>query len=307
MRILHAGMWTHGWFTEHYIARAFERAEHAVERFDESRYNGAALVDKCRIMLPDVLLFHKLNLVGTGSWPDYPERHIEILGKLKGYCGAVVCWQFDLMLAPSWERRFEWAKKVAPHIDLFAATDGGAARLLPNGVVIRQGAPDDVDDSCPFDLPFTCDVLFLGSQYGDRVSLVQKLKAAFPAARFVNDARGGDLARIVRSARFVIGPHWPSADHYWSNRIYVVTGNGGLFAAPEIVGMRDEGWVPGVNYLALPSSLPEMIDTLQKTVRDTPPLAFEPIRRAGYEHAQGKCSYDARVAELLDKVNQCRR
>ncbi|HEV3022558.1 MAG TPA: glycosyltransferase [Pirellulales bacterium] len=115
----------------------------------------------------------------------------------------------------------------------------------------------------------------------------------------VHGVRGRELTRLVRSFRLVVGPHVPHFTGYWSNRIYVVTGHGGLFAAPAVPGMSDEGWRPGVNYLELPLEPQAMAETLAEYLAADDEGWLESVRRAGFEHASGLCTYDVRVRELL--------
>jgi hypothetical protein len=82
----------------------------------------------------------------------------------------------------------------------------------------------------------------------------------------------------------------------------VVAGHGGLFAAPKVPGMSDEGWRPGVNYLELPLAPQAMAESLAEQLAADDEGRLNSVRRAGFEHANGACTYDARVRELLQHL-----
>ena len=212
---------------------------------------------------------------------------------------TVICWLFDLLCAEFSHERFAWAEQVSAACDLFATTDGYTAPKLANAAVVRQGVPDDVDLTASWPTEYRGDILFLGTPYRDRWPLIEKLTRRFgPRFTCVRDCRRAALTELVRSYRICLGPHYPHFGGYWSNRIYVVTGHGGLFAAPPVDGMQYEGWQPGVNYLPLPLDPDGIVDALDEYLqRDQGELRS--IRHAGFEHAPASCSYDRRVFELL--------
>ena len=96
------------------------------------------------------------------------------------------------------------------------------------------------------------DLAFIGQLYGER-----ETKRSHPLQRelqrqVISQVFGRELSSAIRRHRIIIGPRYPSAPGYWSDRIYVVLGHGGFFLAPEIEGMRDEGFVPA--YITLRSA-----------------------------------------------------
>jgi hypothetical protein len=305
MKIVYLGAFSLPHNTECYIANAFERLGHELVRLEETTSDQASIVAACRRHEPDLLLFAKARFrEANHGWPDDAEPIRRMIAAVRPHVGRVVCWVFDLLAREFRQERFQWAARVAEACDSFATTDGATAPQLPNAVVIRQGMPDDVDRSCPWrpaPSPIGGDVLFLGCAYQDRQVLVEALGRRFSgASRFcvVNNVRSSGLTRLVRSYRFVVGPHYPYFAGYWSNRLYVVTGHGGLFAAPAVQGMDAEGWLPGRNYLELPLEPRAMAAQLEEYLRwDT--TSLDEIRRTGFEHAGTACTYDRRVQELL--------
>ncbi len=190
---------------------------------------------------------------------------------------------------------------------MFATTDGTAASRLQHGVCVRQGVPDDVDETCPWSVGYEGSVLFLGELYEERAAFGLALQDLF-GARFCHarNVRCGDLTRLVREHKVIVAPNWPRVSDYWSNRIYVVTGHGGLFVGPTIEGMAREGWVPGVNYLALSDDVMDVARIVADMHTVAVPDGYEAVRRAGYAHARAHCTYDARVADLVRHIEATR-
>jgi hypothetical protein len=301
MNILYLGAFHHPFTTESEIARALERAGHDVTRLEESEANEANIAAAAEALHPDVLLLAKGRSEEAGrEWPNDASAVVRLIERVRPAVGRVACWTFDLLAAEFSPQRFAWAHAIAPACDLFATTDGYAAPKLPGAVVVRQGAPDEIDAEAGWPEEYEGDVLFLGMPYDDRRRLVDACFARFGQRfRAVNDCRGPELTRLVRSFRLVVGPHWPHFAGYWSNRIYIVAGHGGLFAAPTVDGMADEGWRPSANYLALPREPEAMARKLDEYLR-CDRAQLRAIQLAGYAHAGEQCSFDRRVAELLE-------
>lgn len=300
MNILYLGAFHHPFTTESEIARALARAGHGVTRLEESAANEMSIAALAEERRPDVLLLAKGRFEEAGrQWPNDADAIVRLFERVRPAVGRLACWTFDLLAAEFSPERFAWARTIAPACDLFATTDGHAAPQLPRAAVVRQAAPDQIDAEADWPDEYAGDVLFLGLPYGDRRRLIEACFARFGRRfRAVNDCRGPQLTRLVRSYRLVVGPHWPRFAGYWSNRIYIVAGHGGLFAAPPVAGMSAEGWRAGGNYLGLPCEPVAMADKLAEHLHcDARQLGA--IQRAGYEHARGQCSYDRRIAEFL--------
>jgi glycosyl transferase family 1 len=300
MKFLYLGAFRNPSGAENQIARALVRAGHEVIACEESEVNQESVSAQAAELRPDVLLLAKGRFHEAGQeWPNDARAIVGLLDQLRPHVGRTVCWLFDLLAEEFVAERFEWARTIAPACDLFVTTDGHTAPKLPRAVVVRQGAPDDVDLEAGWSDEFDGDVLFLGMPYGERRRLVDACFARFGQRfRSINDCRGPELTRLVRSFRLVVGPHWPHFAGYWSNRIYVVAGHGGLFAAPPVEGMQAEGWRPSQNYLALPRDPEQMADKLAEYLR-CDPRQLSAIQRAGHVHARERLSYDRRVEELL--------
>jgi len=300
MEILYLGAFHDSFTTESEIARALERAGHRVTRIEESEANEANIAAAAEELRPDVLLLAKGRFAEAGSeWPNDAGAVVRLIEHVRPAVGRVACWSFDLLAEEFSPERFAWANAIAPACDLFATTDGCTAAKLPGAVVVRQGSPDEIDAEAGWPEEYEGDVLFLGMAYGERRRLVDACFDRFGQRfRAINDCRGPERRRLVRSFRLVVGPHWPHFAGYWSNRIYIVAGHGGLFAASPVEGMATDGWLPSGNYMALPREPEAMVRKLDEYLR-CDPAQLRAIQLAGYAHAREQCNYDRRVAELL--------
>ena len=353
MRVLYLGNFHDAFCTEWQVARALGRLGHEVTTLDTQGSTYRSIFAAAETGY-DLLLFAKAQFrEASGTWPGAADAVVRMIEAVRPHVPRIVCWLWDLMCEEFSPPRWQWLTRIAAASDMCALTDGVSAGRLPNAVVIRDGCPDDVEWDCEWTVELRGDVLFLGSVYGDRPRLLDALGRRLEGdmeirrrwgGRFsrgdmeirrrwgdrfsrgdvgirnrltivTHGVRGPALTRLVRGHRLVVGPHYPCHPGYWSDRLTVVTGHGGLFAGPTIEGMQADGWKPGTNYLGLsaePNAMVEQVvgylegdegtrrrcgDGIPKegTSADT----LDTIRRAGFEHVKGKCGWDGRIRELL--------
>ena len=316
MRVLYLGNFHDTFCTEWQVARALGRLGHEVTTLDTQGSTYRSIFAAAETGY-DLLLFAKAQFrEASGTWPGAADAVVRMIEAVRPHVPRIVCWLWDLMCEEFSPPRWQWLTRIAAASDMCALTDGVSAGRLPNAVVIRDGCPDDVEWDCEWTVELRGDVLFLGSVYGDRPRLLDSLGRRIGGLTIVtHGVRGPALTRLVRGHRLVVGPHYPCHPGYWSDRLTVVTGHGGLFAGPTIEGMEADGWKPGTNYLGLsaePNMMVEQVvgylegdlgtrrrcgDGIPKegTSADT----LDTIRRAGFEHVKGKCGWDGRIRELL--------
>lgn len=304
MRVLYLGSFAEYWNTENQISNALERVGCKVVKLEESTATHQSIVAAAVEHSPDVFLFAKARFKGANAgWPEDAKPICAMLSEIKQHVGKVVCWVFDLMCDEFSSGRFQWSQLVAADCDLFVMTDGYTAPKIPNSLVVRQGVPDDVDHDCEWDVEKRWDVLFLGTPYRERGALCDALNRTFgPRFKHENNTRGPELTRLIRSCKICVGPQYPYFAGYWSNRLYVVAGHGGLFAAPPVEGMLQEGWRSGDNFLSLPVAPDAMAAKLNEYVTRNDASQLETIRKRGYELANSRFTYDERVRQLLAAI-----
>lgn len=302
MKIAYLGNFDQPWETEAYIARALERAGCEVQRIDEHDLTAPKDLS-ARVDSADVFLFAK------GRVGDEWDRKItlRLIDQIRPKVRKVVSWSFDLLYPDYSPERFRWASAVAPACDLFCTTDGATAPFLANCKVLRQGVGDDVRQG-KFDARFACEVLWLGGAYRHRRKFAEQLQAHFWRRLWVVESgiRGDMLNDVMASCKVVIGPHWPAHPQYWSNRIYCVAGYGGCMVCPEVEGMAEEGWRPGVHYRAVPAG---DIDATIAAVEDLCSTDGMPYRHDMAKNAKRfvaeNFTYDHRVKQLLEWMAIC--
>jgi hypothetical protein len=206
-----------------------------------------------------------------------------------------------------WDIYWGYTKSPIPahfHADLLYSTDGGHTKEFKdygcNHRVLRQGihAPDHVI----YPAEYTHDVAFVG-HYGNHPSrhrLLPWLKSTY-GSRYIRhqDTRGLKLNKALARVKIVVGESrpWP---HYWSNRVYEITGRGGFLMHTETQGL-DAEFVPNVHYV--PYALDDFA-ALEKKIAYW--LAHdeerEAIRRQGFLHCGENLTYGHRVEVLLRDI-----
>ena len=306
MRIVYLGNFDNDWDTENYVARAFERAGNQVVRLKESDTSHTDAVDACQGA--DLFLFAKARFRGT--WEPSCRQLRLAAHKMRRLAKPpkIAGWVFDL-LAPDFNReRWEWANEASLIADYLFCTDGhtvGQLRQLgaKNVHVLRQGIPDDWEaPNCPVKpRDGVGDILWLGGAYSVREREIESLRGRFgDRVQHVNEGiRGRNLPALMASVKIVVGPAFPSRPGYWSNRIYVVLGNGGFFLAPSVLGMSDDGFQPGVHYAQYgPPTRLSCVDAVEHWLQQGDG-ARSMIARCGQHFVNNFHTYDHRVAEMI--------
>jgi hypothetical protein len=232
----------------------------------------------------DLVLFHK--------WDDF--------GTIKELKTPKVFWYFDKV---RFNNREMWTKQVVPMVDLGFLTDGDYKRDIGSDklVVLRQGIdtryiPETIERGHS-----VANIAFLGSVYGPRGGFIQKLRREF-GERFkvFKGVHQHDLARLCRSVDIFVAPEYPSTDHYWSNRVYLLSGMGGFLLHPRMAGLLEEyeenkELVYYDNYDHLNDLICYYLDHMAE--RDV-------LRKAAFKKTITKYSYLKRCQSLLKTIRQ---
>jgi len=301
LRIAFLGNFEQGWSTEGYAADALERVGHAVHRIHE--YGAASVSDvlqQIERFQADCLLFFKGRIGVNPSdaeavlRPD-PSRLVDLLRRSPV---PAYLWYYDRVhhydAEPS---RLDWMRQVAPLCRVAFITDAGLASTnWADWYVLRQGV--SLPTVANVDVPESerADLAFVGSVYGARWDELQAVQREL-RVNIISNVFGRELSRVIRGHRIIIGPGYPSAPGYWSDRIYVVLGHGGFFLAPEVEGMSEEGFEPGVHYARLGDDpvrdIRRWLDRREDRAR---------IARQGQELVLGRFTYEHRVREMCAAI-----
>ena len=303
LQIAFLGNFEQPWSTEGYAADALERVGHVVHRIHEYGVASAAdVLGRIEQFQADCLLFFKgrigvdPNDVAAVVRPD-PSRLVDVL---RHSTVPAYLWYYDRVHDYAAEpSRLEWMRQVAPLCRIAFVTDAGLATTdWANWHVLRQGISRPTVEMIEVPEQDREDIAFVGQVYGDRWAELAPVLREF-RVNMISSVFGRELSTVIRRHRIILGPGYPSAPGYWSDRVYVVLGHGGFFLAPEVPGMRDEGLEPGVHYAPLGDD----------PVRDIRYWLARPeerarIARQGQDLVLGRFTYEDRVRELCAAISE---
>lgn len=206
------------------IAHALSKLGHTVIPVQESAGESAT-----KIVDADFCLFHK--------WDDFAS-----IGRLKV---PAVFWYFDLVeyndttLNRRNEDRRRWMRRAIDFTLAQFCTDGDWAEKkglchLPQGADERLVGMEAVGPPSR--------VLMTASQRGGqgRDSFFQFVtRKVRNLVWHKSGLHGADLRKAVAASAAVIAPQHPCTDRYWSNRVYLILGFGGILLHPATVGLAD--------------------------------------------------------------------
>lgn len=290
------------------ITHALTALGHEVQRLREERGKYAFRVAN----RTDLLFFH--------GWRD--------VGMLRFFGGKAprVFWNFDLVEwvgDPSLEARnrarLAWMRDVLPHVELGFCTDGDWVERVNSGGAgegffpgkgklywLMQGADERVIGlgegwGEPGREEFLTPLLFLGTAHGAaRKGWVAELTARYHG-HFLHTRRGyygRDLANRLAGTKVVVAPDVPVTDRYWSNRVYVTLGAGGLLLHPSSAGLAEQyGPDKELVFYRDRGELCEKIDRYLVQPGERRRLAL-----AGLERTRAAHLYQHRCRELLRVV-----
>lgn len=242
----------------------------------------------------DFLLFHK--------WDD-----IDALSRVTI---PAVFWYFDLVTFndPGTEarnaHRIDWMNRVMPYIDMGFCTDGdwvdndktGKLKYLTQGADVRVAGRGLADQSGP-------DLLFTGSASGaGRISHIQSLQDRFKTRlRWVKTGlHGRELADLIARSKIVIAPDTPVTDRYWSNRVYLTLGFGGLLMHKWSRGLSEQ--YDGGRHLSFYMTRNELVDKIHEYL--ALPEWCERMREAALAHTLAHHTYTHRCETLINMVEE---
>lgn len=285
------------------ITYALEQLGHTVDRRHEKKVYGAPDIKG------DLLLFHK--------WSDY--------GRLAEMRMPKVFWYFDLInshdatLVERDNNRKEWMKNVLPIVDLGFCTDGDfvkvQCRQIPGNAftdffdaqklyVLRQGF-DERQLGIGRKQAYINDLLITAVRKGAGIKRMQFIESVVKdySNRLTHQSHGvhgQNLADMIINHKIVIAPNYPISDNYWSNRVYLTMGYGGLILHPYSKALS-ESFMSG-KHLFFYRTYGEMKDLIYRLMHN------EDIRtlvvKQGEQEIRDNHLYVHRCEQMLSIVKQ---
>lgn len=260
------------------IKHAFEELGHEVVCVSEDE--GVKINDHD----VDFVLFHK--------WDD-----ASAISQVKHF---KVGWYFDKVEFRQRKRVFEACARQA---DIMFLTDGDYAKKseLDNLEILRQGVDTRYARHIPFVGSKRPEIAFVGNIYSGRLPFFVKIRQRYgDKFTIYNGVYKRNLSYCFSVTPIVIAPPFPSTPNYWSNRVYLTTGNGGLLVHPYCSGLEDE--FVDKKHLVLYKDDEELFAWIDMLLNNEE--RREKMRREAYLHTRFHYSYKKRCKELLSIVQK---
>lgn len=219
-----------------------------------------------------------------------------------------VFWMFDLIDHPVMKNRLhEHVQSLMQLADLGFCTDGDYAARYPHKLRrLKQGADERVAGY--WSTQETQSVLFAGNyKYPiSRKRDLRNLEREYPAGTFTTLTSPGDyvyrekLALLVGRHKAVLGLPDPVKADYWSNRVYMICGFGGVLVHPRCQRLLED-YTDGEDLL-LYNDRTEMRQQIDRALAD--PALRARIRASAYRKTVGRHTYTHRCQKLIETVQQ---
>lgn len=260
------------------------------------------------------------DLVLFNKWDD-----VETIGRIKT---LKVFWYWDLVDFPSdptlenrCRARREWMARTVPLVDLGFCTDGDwAARCVLSAppverklVWLMQGADERVVGRGVPVKPIRgvnlCQqILFTGLRRScgqGRWSWVQEMERRWgdKFGWIERGLHGRVLADAIAAAKVVVAPDAPVTDRYWSNRVYLTCGFGGLLFHPYCKYLEYGEF----SYANLPMyrSRDELHDMVERVLSgDWPWKGADVLAAACLDETKARHLYRHRCERLIQTVKE---
>jgi hypothetical protein len=301
LRVMYLGDFGSSWRHEAQAANALEAQGHSVSRFHEYLMPSVGhVLAELNSGRYDCLLFYK-GRIGARSPAEILEPTGELLAEVLRQA-KVPCYtwyvdrayQFDLR--PS---REAWMRRVAPLCRVAFVAEGALTQTTwARWHLLREPISREAVQKSYVPEAERRDVAFIGEVYGARQEELAPVEAQLPVHR-ITGVYGSALSPAVQRYKIILGPRYPTAPGYWGNRLYVVLGHGGFFLAPEVEGMRADGFLPGVHYA--PLSADAVADIRYWLTR---PEERRRMAQAGQELVLRRFTYAEQVQELARRMEE---
>jgi len=305
MKCLYIGDFSKSYSSELYVTYALEQNGVDVYKLNDNTVNSVDPVRNLIMTLkPDFVLFCKNHVTMNGY---------DLIKSIRELGVPTVTWVFDLYFDLPVDRRNRTVLESNFEADIVFSTDGGHDKEFLeyniNHRTLRQGIHEP---QAVFGKAYPApEIAFIGSVvYSDRQRLLKFLEHTYKGnfkhygvgSNTKEEVRGLELNNLLASTKIVVGDSQPSP-HYWSNRLYEITGRGGFLLHPKVEGLEKEfeyGKEIGVYEWGNTDDLKKQIDYYMEH-----PEEREAIRLAGHERTKKNYTYTKRVAEMLKEIKPC--
>lgn len=279
------------------ISYSLRHLGHEVATIQETRRGNAPELRDFDTSGFDFILFHKC-------------QELTLLKRAKP---PKVFWDFDLVdgtvggedMRNRWLiRRQEIGHRVSVS-QLGFCTDGDWVAGDSSGKLVHlmQGCDPRIEWMDVDEIPHVVSTARSDKVGGRRVSFMQFMRDNVPNFhQYEQGVHGEKLHRLIASAMICIGPDWPVTDRYFSNRLILTCGYGGLIMHRDS-NLAWEMYDGGSEFLTYDTKeeLPYMInhwssDSLRGVRRD--------MRRAAFERTQKEHTYIHRCRKLIEIVRE---
>jgi SAM-dependent methyltransferase len=301
LRFMLLGDFSTFWRHETQTADALAELGHDIRRFHEHLMPSVDyVVAELNSGRYDCLLFYKGRIAARSEEETFAptgEAIAEAIRRAKAPCYTwYVDRAYQFQLQPS---REAWMRTVAPLCRVaFVAESALAQTAWARWHVLREPICHKHVQKLHVPEEARRDVAFLGQVYGSRAEELKPVAGEF-GLQLISEVYGSALSQAIRGHKIVLGPRYPCVPGYWGNRLYVVLGHGGFFLAPEVQGMAEEGFVPGIHYAPLGDD--PVADIRYWLAR---PEERERIARTGQELVLARFTYEHAARRLCRIIEE---
>jgi Glycosyl transferases group 1 len=280
------------------IELALKKLGHKVDRISDTEFDMADLVEKSKEA--DLFLFHHggINTQDEFSFQLSSARLQNILNEVK--CKKI-WWYLD----KGWATADIVLERIVPWTDLTFINDDTWRRRnkFENVFCLHCGAGKPIEGRVVKEYS-VADVGMIGNIYGIRKAFFDNLRQQFGRKfKIFQKVYGQDFADVCKSVKVLVAPIYPYDDFYWSDLVYKITNAGGFIVHPRLHGLKEEGWVNGKDYVSY-RMWPELLETIKYFLDPAHQEEREKIIKAGQEKVRNQFTYEHRLKEMLNKIEE---
>jgi hypothetical protein len=306
--IAYIGNFRPSWSTENYIARSFEDIGIEVVRLQEDDRTSDEVIETCGRFNPQLLLYTR-----TWGLKDGKEAMFRVIERCRAKQIPTATFSLDLYWGINRENMI--MSDPMFRTDIVFTADGGRAEdwkragvnhvWLPPGIYAKDCFFGTLRDEFKADVGFTGTVDHYHSEWPFRRQLVDALRMTY-GSRFKwwgnqNNVRGWDLNDLYASCRVMVGDSL-ARPFYWSDRVPETMGRGGLLIAPEIEGMREQGYREGNLVFYEPGNIADCLAMVEMTLNLLSEEDYRTSRSWAMDLTKQRHTYEHRCRAMLDAI-----